>query len=135
MLLVELGFGSESVAVLVAHVTRANELDRKTQLERVLGLFASLPPPAILLADLNTAPGDPQIRRFLAQSGAVDVITVGSADRADHRVDWILARGLECLSAERVERGASDHPLFTARLAWPGGDSEAAAPSPEGSTP
>jgi endonuclease/exonuclease/phosphatase family metal-dependent hydrolase len=118
MLLVELRFGPENVAVLVAHVTRSNDAERKLQLESVLDLFASLEPPAILLADLNTPPGDPRIQRFLAESGSVDAITSGGADRAEHRVDWILVRGLECLSASRVESGVSDHPLFTARLAW-----------------
>ncbi|MGI6419686.1 MAG: endonuclease/exonuclease/phosphatase family protein [Thermoguttaceae bacterium] len=133
MLLVELGFGSESVAVLVAHVTRSNDSERRIQLESVLDLFASLDPPAILLADLNTAPGDPRIQRFLAESGSVDAITSGGADRAEHRVDWILARGLDCLSADRVESGASDHPLFTARLAWPVEDSRPADPAQRGS--
>ena len=91
MLLVELDFGSESVAVLVAHVTRSNDSERRIQLDSVLDLFASLDPPAILLADLNTAPGDPRIQRF-RRIRLVDAIT--RVRIAEQIADWILARGL-----------------------------------------
>lgn len=103
------------VSVLVTHVTRSNDHDREIQLETVLNLFAALDPPAILLADLNTAPGDARMDRFLAESDAIDAIKAGGVLGSD-RVDWILVRGLECLGASRVDTEASDHPLFRVRL-------------------
>jgi endonuclease/exonuclease/phosphatase family metal-dependent hydrolase len=119
MLLAYIEGPSGMVTVLITHVARSNEREREIQLEAVLNLFASLEPPAILLADLNTAPGDPRMDRFLAESGAVDAIKEGGVAGND-RIDWILIRGLGCLGSERVDNDASDHPLFVARLSCPG---------------
>jgi endonuclease/exonuclease/phosphatase (EEP) superfamily protein YafD len=118
MLLAEVGWSPGRVAVLVTHIPRSNELEREIQLETVLDLFASLAPPAILLADLNTPPGTPRMEQFLAQSDAVDGLAAGGL-KDTNRVDWILVRGLECVEARRVDNDASDHPLFTVRLRRP----------------
>lgn len=115
MLLAEIAWPPETLAVLVTHVTRSNDRERRIQLESVLDLFGRLEPPAILLADLNTPPGDPQMRKFLFRSDAVDALRQGGLEVAE-RVDWILIRGLECLESQRVATEASDHPLFTATL-------------------
>ena len=116
MLLAYVDCPEGTVAVLITHITRSEARERAIQLETVLGLFASLDRPAILLADLNTPPDDPRMERFLIESDAVDAIAEGGVAGND-RIDWILTRGLECLEAQRIDTGASDHPLFTARLA------------------
>lgn len=115
MLLARINGPDGELTVLITHVARSDERERKAQLEAVLKLFGSLEPPAILLGDLNTAPGDPQMDRFLTESGALDAIQEGGVDGND-RVDWILIRGLKCLASQRLDNGASDHPCFTARL-------------------
>lgn len=115
ILLARINGPSGEITVLITHVARSDQRERKIQLEAVLKLFGSLEPPVILLADLNTPPGDPQMDRFLTESGAVDAIREGGVDGND-RVDWILIRGLKCLGSQRLDNGASDHPRFTARL-------------------
>lgn len=118
MLLADIGIPNGKIAVLVTHVTRSNQQERAIQLEAVLDLFTSLEPPAILLADLNTAPDDPQMARFLAQTDATDAIKEGGVAGND-RVDWILVRGLQCFDSQRIDNDASDHPLFAVKLAIP----------------
>ncbi len=118
MLLAEVEWRDKKLAVLVTHITRSNQREREIQLESVLELFTTLDPPAILLADLNTPPGDSRMDQFLAESDAFDAIRAGGVAGSD-RVDWILVRGLKCLNSNRVDTNASDHPLFTARLAAP----------------
>ncbi len=118
MLLAQIDGPQGPIAVLVTHITRSNDRERQVQLDTVLDLFASLEPPAILLADLNTPPGDSRMDRFFAETDALDAISDGGVPGTD-RVDWILVRGLECLSSSRVNTNASDHPLFTAVLAVP----------------
>lgn len=118
MLLAEIDIPQGPIAVLVTHIARSNDRERQIQLDTVLELFTSLEPPAILLADLNTPPGDTRMNRFLAETDAADVITDGGVAGRD-RVDWILVRGLECLRSGRIDTDASDHPLFTAVLAIP----------------
>ena len=103
------------LALVVTHLAPSSLPARERQLEAVLDLFASLEPPTVLLGDLNTPPGDPRMARFLEETDAVDAIAEGGVSDGD-RVDWILVRGLECLGSERVDTGASDHPLFMARL-------------------
>ncbi|MHB8901229.1 MAG: endonuclease/exonuclease/phosphatase family protein [Thermoguttaceae bacterium] len=115
MLVARLEAACGVVTVLVSHVARSDDRERQAQLETVLNTFGSLQPPAILLADLNTAPGDRQIERFLAESDAKDAIMDGGVAGTD-RVDWILVRGLKCIDARRVKNDASDHPLYLARL-------------------
>ena len=118
MLVAHVAGPRETVQVLVSHVTRSNEREREIQLNAVLDLFATLAEPAILLADLNTPPGDPRMERFLAETDALDALEAGGVSGKD-RVDWILVRGLECRGSRRVDTNSSDHPLFTAVLVFP----------------
>ncbi len=119
MLLAQVEWAHGTIAILVTHVTRSDQREREIQLEAALELFATLDPPAILLADLNTSPSDSRMERFLAESGAVDAIEEGGV-RGSDRVDWILIRGLRCLDSKRIDTNASDHPLFAVRLTKPG---------------
>ena len=118
MLVARIAAPQETVQVLVSHITRSSDREREIQLNAVLDLFASLAVPAILLADLNTPPGDPRMNRFLAETDAVDAIAAGGVSGSE-RVDWILVRGLQCLDARRIDTVASDHPLFVAELTVP----------------
>ena len=116
MLVAQVGQPDRPVSILVTHIPHSNSQEREAQLEIVLNTFMSLEPPAVLLADLNTQPGDPRMVRFLAESDAIDAVEQGGV-HGNNRVDWILARGLTCLDSNRIDNDASDHPLFTARLA------------------
>ena len=118
VLVAEIAGPHARISVLVTHLARGSSQEREIQLDTVLDVFSRLAPPAILLADLNTPPGDPRMSRFLAESDAIDAIAEGGA-LDGNRVDWILVRGLDCVRSERVESDASDHPMFTAVLSVP----------------
>jgi len=116
VLLAEIAFGDRTVSLLVTHIDR--QLDREPQLATVTKLFLSLPEPAVLLGDMNSAADDPQIERLLATAGVVDALSRSEAALA-HRIDWIFVRGLEVDDAGVVDLGASDHPCVWAELRAP----------------
>jgi len=109
----------QPVRVLLTHLTERAPRDREIQLGAVLRLFLALQEPAILMGDLNATAEDPQIQELLGQTGVEDVIAAHAADVPKGRGDWIFVRGLRCEAAGVVDRGASDHPLLWADLAWP----------------
>ena len=101
------------VNLLLAHVTlRAY---RQEQLQCLADLFLSLEPPAILIGDMNTTQDDPVLSALLHTPG-VTAATAATPTGPEHRIDWIITRGLDVAGKGFVERGASDHPLVWADL-------------------
>ncbi len=126
--LVGLRHRDRTIHVLLTHITRRDDRDRRSQLRAVIAMFLALDEPAILLGDLNSDADDPQIRRLLETPG-VGLPSVGHEDappngrvgeilgrEAPRRIDWIFTRGLRCLDAGIRDDGASDHPLIWAEL-------------------
>jgi endonuclease/exonuclease/phosphatase family metal-dependent hydrolase len=86
------------------------------QLRIVTDTFLHLPPPAVLLGDLNHPPSSPQIRQLLATPGVEEAIHEVFHEEERPRVDWIFLRGLHTVDAGIVDIGASDHPAFWAEV-------------------
>ncbi len=119
--LVSLPFRSRTIQVLITHITRRNDTERREQLRAVTDMYLALAEPAILLGDLNTTADDPQLRDLLATSGVEDAVAKSSAEAAagqdaPGRIDWIITRGLRCVAAGVREKGISDHPLVWAEI-------------------
>ena len=82
----------------------------------MISLYLALSEPAILLGDLNSDAGDPQIRRLLATPGVTDAVGKILGPRDQPRIDWIITRGLRCVDAGIRDSGASDHQAVWAEL-------------------
>jgi endonuclease/exonuclease/phosphatase family metal-dependent hydrolase len=108
--------GGQSVRVLLTHLDSRDNSRRQEQLRTAGDLFLALREPAILMGDLNTAPDDSQLTRLLAAPGVIDAFAASAPEVPAHRIDWILARGLQSVDAGCDASGASDHPLFWAEL-------------------
>jgi endonuclease/exonuclease/phosphatase family metal-dependent hydrolase len=104
------------VHVLATHVVRRDDRERQAQLRAAIAMFLCLAEPAILLGDLNSEAGDPQIRQLLAVPGVEDPVGRRLGAEPAGRIDWILVRGLRTIDAGIIDRGASDHPLVWAEL-------------------
>jgi len=116
--LVDVPWNDRMVHLLLVHVDR--ERDRESQLTTVIQLFQGLESPAVLMGDLNSGPDDPQLVELLARPGVESVLPPKLDDRtAAGPVDWIITRGLECVTAELIDSGASDHPVVKATLKLP----------------
>jgi endonuclease/exonuclease/phosphatase family metal-dependent hydrolase len=113
--LAELQWDRRTLSLLVTHLDRVQ--DRAAQLKTVIEAFLTLPEPALLMGDLNSAADDPQLQRLLSTAGIHDTVAEGLGGDAPRRIDWILARGLRGVAAGVVDTGASDHPLVWAELA------------------
>ena len=100
----------EIINVINTHLSKPSE--QTEPLKYVLNLFLSFDR-AVLLGDFNTTSLDPNLQNLLTHK--VDDATALSTDDLD-RVDWILVRGLDVLSARMEPPGASDHPFFSATL-------------------
>jgi endonuclease/exonuclease/phosphatase family metal-dependent hydrolase len=116
MVLSTLDVGSHRLHVLVSHLDSRDMARRQEQLRTIGELFLSLAAPAILMGDLNTPPGDPQLTRLLASPGVTDALEATTAAIPPHRIDWILTRGLRTVCSGCDDDGASDHPLYWAEL-------------------
>ncbi len=125
MTLFRLDVAGTPVRIIVTHIDRKD--DTAIQLQAVSNLFLGLAEPAILMGDLNVTAEDPRLAELLGTSGVSDVLAAGAGNPAADRIDWILVRGLECLSSGLVDHGESDHPLAWAELRLP-------APSSEGTS-
>ncbi len=115
--LVCLRFRNETIQVLLTHIARSDERTRHSQLHEVIDQYLSLPPPAILLGDLNTEAGEPEIDRLLAAPEVIDAVGQKLGAAAPPRIDWVFIRGLRVLDAGLRDNGASDHPMAWAELA------------------
>ena len=102
------------VTIINTHLDRGNV--RTAQLHNLLAEF-DRHERIILLGDLNTNPGSPEIINWLSKNPGTDVIaqSLGDAD-LPFRVDWILVRGLRLVSGGSEPAGPSDHPYFWAEL-------------------
>jgi endonuclease/exonuclease/phosphatase family metal-dependent hydrolase len=105
-----------TVRVLTTHIDRVEDHDR--QLRAVFDLFVNLQSPAILMGDLNTFPENADLKLLLARP---DITAVIGEQETEHRhreysVDWIICRGLKCVSRDSRDSGASDHPAVCAEL-------------------
>ena len=103
--------------VLVVHLPTTN--DRPAQCAIVSALFFSLEKPAILLGDLNAKPGDPWIENLRNQPDIVDAVGEYAEKDEPKHVDWIFARGLQCVGGGSLDRQASDHPFYWADFKVP----------------
>jgi endonuclease/exonuclease/phosphatase family metal-dependent hydrolase len=108
--------GSRRVHLLLAHLDSRDSRRRQEQLRTIGDLFLSLAPPAILMGDMNTPPGDPQLKQLLGTSGVADALAATTAAIPPQRIDWILTRGLRTVASGCDDHGASDHPLYWAEL-------------------
>jgi len=123
-LLVGLKHRGRTVHVLLSHINRRHEPERRAQLRAVIALYLSLAEPSILLGDMNSKIDDPQIRGLLETPGVHDPVgeLLGPKiveEKAPGRIDWIFTRGLCAVDAGIVDKGASDHPLVWAELELP----------------
>jgi len=109
----------QRIHIVLTHIDRGDDEARRRQLRSVSELFLSLREPAILMGDLNTPPEDPQIERLLNDPSVEEPLRAKYGDAARRTIDWILVRGLRCVDADLVHRGASDHPLLWADVELP----------------
>lgn len=116
--LVEFPWQEQTLRILMVHID--SDRDREQQLMAVIRLFQSLESPCVLMGDLNTRSTDPRLAELLAHPGVESVIHTRLGEQAPtNNIDWIITRGLECVHAEYVDSGASDHPVVKADLRLP----------------
>ncbi|MHB1037967.1 MAG: endonuclease/exonuclease/phosphatase family protein [Pirellulales bacterium] len=115
--LIELRHQSETIRVLLTHVDRGG--DRSSHLATITDWYLSLPPPAILMGDLNTTAREPALVKLLAVPGIRDPLREARVKDRPERIDWILTRGLVTVRAGVRNNGASDHPAVWAELELP----------------
>lgn len=97
--------GTKELTLLVTHVDR-DEMKAK-QLEFVLDIFLTTPPPVILIGDLNVFADNQEIQSMLAEDQVIDGIE--QAIGPYERLDWILMRGVSVEQGGYTPRGVSDH--------------------------
>lgn len=115
VLLLRLEWNERPLHVLITHLDRRSDVDRREQLRTVGSLFLALAEPAVLMGDLNTPRSDPGLASLLAASDVVDPLAELYPSGADH-IDWILIRGLRATAGGMVRTIASDHPLVWVEL-------------------
>ncbi len=99
-----------AVTILSTHLDRGPI--REEQLRYVLEKFKSCEF-GILLGDLNTTNGDPQLVELFKDTNNLDAIKIalGDADKKG-RIDWIITRGFNVVDGGFTPVGVSDHPYF-----------------------
>ena len=100
----------------MTHIARSDDLTRQRQLRQAVDLYLDLPQPAILLGDLNSEAGEPEIRGLAAVPGVIDAVGQKLGPNAPPRIDFVFVRGLRVLDAGLRDLGASDHPLAWAEV-------------------
>lgn len=105
------------VLVLTTHLDhRRADADRVASADAILGMVQTWGSgPVIAMGDFNDVPGSPTWTRLVtmltdvwATAGAGDGFTI-PVDTPTRRIDWILVRGLEPVSAAVLKTDASDH--------------------------
>ena len=107
------------VHVVVTHIDRSDDRERREQLRTVADYFLSLAPPAVLMGDLNSDASEREIQRLIEAPDVVDPLGVKLGLKTPRRIDWILARGVEPIDAGLTPVGPSDHPHVWAELSVP----------------
>ena len=115
--LAELQFRERRIHILLTHIVRSDQRTRRAELHEIIDRYLALPPPAVLLGDLNSEAGEPELRRLMAAPDVVDAVGQKLGPAAPPRIDWIFVRGLRVLDAGLRDNGASDHPLAWAEVA------------------
>lgn len=115
-LLLQTTYRDRPLRVIVTHIDRRDDRDRRAQLRAVGELFLSLAEPVILMGDMNTGADDPLIQRLVDAPGVVDPVGEVMGAETPKRIDWILARGFRVRDAALVQTIASDHPYVWAEL-------------------
>lgn len=112
---IETGDDQRQLTILVTHLDR--KTDRQHQLQTVIRRFLEVPPPAILMGDLNSKRTEPQLIKLTSQSGVYDCFEpLFPSNLARKRIDWLFIRGLKCLQSRLTSTAASDHPTGWAEL-------------------
>lgn len=111
------GVDGRTLNFLITHIDRTT--DRRGQLQTVVGMFLALSPPVVLMGDLNSPPSEPVLKELLSRDDVIDALKHKAGGAQDHRIDWILCRGLRVADAGLVHTAASDHPLVWAELVVP----------------
>ncbi|MDB5389393.1 MAG: Endonuclease/exonuclease/phosphatase [Planctomycetaceae bacterium] len=105
----------KSLTILVTHLDRKS--DRQDQLRSLIQHFLELPPPVLLMGDLNAKRTEPQLQELAKQAGVTECFgQFAQEPLVFKRIDWIFVRGLKCLDANLEANDASDHPWGWAEL-------------------
>lgn len=107
------------VNLVVTHLVRSEERERREQLATVGNYFLSLAEPAILLGDLNSDANDEAFQFVLQTPGVKDALRERMKDDTPRHIDWVLVRGAAVTDAGLVKAGPSDHPHVWAELSVP----------------
>ena len=110
MVQLDVPFGPGILSVLMTHLSLMKS-HHGQEFDTVADLFLKLPPPAVLLGDLNMHPENPLLRRLLASEGVEDPVGQRVA-HFPHRWEYILLRGVRWRDAGMIDTGASDHALI-----------------------
>lgn len=97
------------VNLVVTHIDRSDDRERREQLRTVGRFFLSLAEPAALLGDLNSDESEKEIQTLLDAPGVVDAMSKKYGLKKPRQIDWILLRGLNVVDAGTVVSVASDH--------------------------
>lgn len=124
VLQVVLDVDGTQVLVLTTHLDhRRADADRVAGAEAILGMVSAFGSgPVVAMGDFNDEPGSPTWTRLTtvltdvwAAVGSGDGFTIPVA-APTKRIDWILVRGLDPVSAEVLKTEASDHLPVVATL-------------------
>lgn len=107
------------VNVVVTHIDRSDDRERREQLRTAADYFLALSPPAVLMGDLNSDSSEREIQRLIEAPDVVDPLGDKLGLKTPRRIDWILARGVESVDAGMTQVGPSDHPHVWAELTIP----------------
>jgi endonuclease/exonuclease/phosphatase family metal-dependent hydrolase len=110
----------EALNIVVAHIDRSDNRERREQLRVVANQFLALEPPAVLMGDLNSDASENEIVRLRGVPGVVDAIAQKYFLKAPRHIDWIFVRGCEVIDAGITATGPSDHPHVWADVRLPG---------------
>jgi endonuclease/exonuclease/phosphatase family metal-dependent hydrolase len=115
MLIADIDRGGRGVQVLVTQVDFG--YDHDLQLGLAIERFINLPPPSVLMGELNTTREAPGMRQLLAMPGT-QAFTVNLPSPVGSRpVDWIVTRGFDLVSSATCDTGGvSDHLLLSVTL-------------------
>ena len=106
------------LTILVTHLDR--KTDRQDQLEVIIRRFLEVPPPVILMGDLNSKRTEPRLVSLAGTAGVIDCFgRFASGEIVRKRIDWMFVRGLQCVQANLEPTSSSDHPWGWAELELP----------------